>query len=157
LAYTPKQARQLIVHGHWIVNDRKGTIRVYLVKRYEEVTISYSPYSAFSNELHPSRPNPEYVEMAMRAASVAPKEGQESEDIMGRMRLAKKTATLGEEQPVHKKRQVIEKKVEDTKAVEADKKESAAEGKSEEKPESSGEKADEKKKEPDTKKNEEGQ
>lgn len=114
LAYTPKQARQLIVHGHVIVNDRKVTIPGYLVKRHEEATISYSPYSAYSNELHPARPNPEYVEMATRAATIAPDEGEGKQDIMGRMKTAKKTATLGEERVVPKKIQKDKEKVEDT-------------------------------------------
>ncbi len=112
LAYTPKQARQLIVHGHIIVNDRKVTIPGYLVKRHEETTISYSPYSAFSSELHPSRPHPEYVEMAARAATMAPEEGEGKVDIMGRMRLAKKSMTLGEEPTIPKK--IEKEKAEDT-------------------------------------------
>ncbi|UCE73599.1 MAG: 30S ribosomal protein S4 [Methanomassiliicoccales archaeon] len=69
LAYTPSQARQLIVHGHTVVNDRKVTVPGYLVKRNEEPTISYNPYSPIANELHPIRPTPEHVERVTREFS----------------------------------------------------------------------------------------
>lgn len=59
LAYTPKQARQFIVHGHTYVNNRKVTIPGYLVKKIEEDTIEYSPASPLANDLHPARPGVE--------------------------------------------------------------------------------------------------
>lgn len=73
LAYTPKQARQLIVHGHTIVNNRKVTVPGYLVKRNEEPTIEYNPYSPLANDLHPARPTAEQVERTLREFS-KPKE-----------------------------------------------------------------------------------
>lgn len=66
LAYSPKQARQLIVHGHTIVNQRKVTVPGYLVKKNEEAGITYNPYSPLASDLHPSRPTPEHVERAIR-------------------------------------------------------------------------------------------
>ncbi len=55
LAKTPKMARQLIVHGHIVVNGRKVTIPSYRVMKAEEDTIGYAPDSPFANELHPMR------------------------------------------------------------------------------------------------------
>jgi len=61
LARTPKQARQLIVHGHIAIDGRRVTIPSYLVRRGEEEKISYSPKSPLNNELHPARPKKEEV------------------------------------------------------------------------------------------------
>jgi small subunit ribosomal protein S4 len=47
LAATPKQARQMIVHGHISVNGRKVTSPSFLVKKEEEEGISYAPNSPF--------------------------------------------------------------------------------------------------------------
>lgn len=66
LSYTPKQARQLIVHGHTLVNERKVTVPGYLVNRTEEPSISYNPYSPIAHELHPARPTSEHVERITR-------------------------------------------------------------------------------------------
>lgn len=55
LARTPKMARQLIVHGHIVVNSRKVTIPSYKVKKLDEDTIEYAHDSPFANELHPMR------------------------------------------------------------------------------------------------------
>lgn len=61
LAYTPKQARQFIVHGHASIGGRKVTIPGYLVKRAEEDRIEYHISSPVANELHPMRPKPEDI------------------------------------------------------------------------------------------------
>lgn len=55
LASTNNQARQLIVHGHINVDDRRVTIPGYLVKRDEEAKIEYSGRSPFADDLHPIR------------------------------------------------------------------------------------------------------
>jgi small subunit ribosomal protein S4 len=62
LAFTAKQARQMIVHGHASVGGRKVTIPGYLVKRGEEELIEYHVTSPLTNDLHPTRPNPEELE-----------------------------------------------------------------------------------------------
>ncbi len=67
LAYTPKQARQLIVHGHAAVGTRKVTIPGYIVKRGEEEQIQYHTSSPIANELHPMRPKPEELKAKMEA------------------------------------------------------------------------------------------
>jgi small subunit ribosomal protein S4 len=49
LARTPYQARQLIVHGHISIKDRKVTVPSYLVPSTEESNIQYTSTSAFAN------------------------------------------------------------------------------------------------------------
>ena len=56
LAQTPKQARQMINHGHIILKDRRVTIPGLLVNRFEEGFIEYEAASPYSSELHPMRP-----------------------------------------------------------------------------------------------------
>ena len=55
LARTPKQARQFILHGHILVNEKKVTSPSYLVKKDEESKISLNPLSTLSKEDHPER------------------------------------------------------------------------------------------------------
>ncbi len=62
LAHTAKQARQFIVHGHVSLGGRKVTIPGYLVRRDEEDSIKYHPYSDLANEAHPARPSWEVME-----------------------------------------------------------------------------------------------
>ena len=62
LAYTPKQARKMIVHGHINVSDRKVTIPGYSVTRAEEAEVGYNKFSAMANDLHPARPDPEEIQ-----------------------------------------------------------------------------------------------
>lgn len=61
LAHTSKQARQFIVHGHTVVNNRKVTVPGYLVRKIEEDKIDYYLSSPLKNELHPMRLKPEQV------------------------------------------------------------------------------------------------
>src|SRR5207245_10674608 len=55
LAFTPRQARQFIVHGHVSVGGRRVTIPGVLVSRTEENVITYDERSAISSDLHPVR------------------------------------------------------------------------------------------------------
>jgi len=55
LAFTPRQARQFVVHGHVSVSGRRVTIPGYLVSRTEENTILYDERSPISSDLHPVR------------------------------------------------------------------------------------------------------
>lgn len=71
LAYTPKQARQLIVHGHAAVGTRKVTIPGYIVKRGEEDQIQYHVASPIANELHPMRPKPDELKAKLEAEEAA--------------------------------------------------------------------------------------
>ncbi|MEW5936556.1 MAG: 30S ribosomal protein S4 [Candidatus Thermoplasmatota archaeon] len=63
LSYSPKQARQFIVHGHISVKDRKVTIPGYLVKKEEEDHITYSPRSPIAHDLHPARPKEDTLQI----------------------------------------------------------------------------------------------
>ncbi|KAF5426795.1 small subunit ribosomal protein S4 [Candidatus Methanophagaceae archaeon] len=45
LANSPKHARQLIVHGHIVVNNRRVTIPSYIVDRDVEREIDYYEYA----------------------------------------------------------------------------------------------------------------
>ena len=56
LASTPKQARQLIVHGHISIRDRRVTIPSYMVRSDEEREIGYSADSPLNDPSHPVRP-----------------------------------------------------------------------------------------------------
>ena len=55
LAFTPRQARQFIVHGHVSVGGRRVTIPGVLVSRTEENVIAYDERSEIANDLHPIR------------------------------------------------------------------------------------------------------
>lgn len=55
LAATPKQARQMIVHGHVYLNGHRVTVPGYIVTRMEESSIEYNPSSAFTDDMHPMR------------------------------------------------------------------------------------------------------
>jgi small subunit ribosomal protein S4 len=55
LTNTPKQARQLIVHGHINIGERTVTIPGYIVRRLEEGEVQINPNSPFDSETHPMR------------------------------------------------------------------------------------------------------
>lgn len=57
LARSPKQARQFIVHGHVIVNNKKVTAPSYMVSLEEESKIIFNPISTISKADHPERVN----------------------------------------------------------------------------------------------------
>jgi small subunit ribosomal protein S4 len=57
LASTPKQARQMITHGHIVLGDRRTTIPGLLVPKFDERFIDYSEHSPFGFEEHPMRPS----------------------------------------------------------------------------------------------------
>jgi small subunit ribosomal protein S4 len=55
LARSPKQARQLITHGHIAIGGRRVTIPGYRVNRNEEVQIAYYGKSPFLSDSHPEK------------------------------------------------------------------------------------------------------
>lgn len=57
LAQTPKQARQMINHGHIVVKDSRVTIPGILVPKLDERFIEYEKSSPFAFEEHPMRPS----------------------------------------------------------------------------------------------------
>jgi small subunit ribosomal protein S4 len=81
LAYTPKQARQFIVHGHAAIGSRKVTIPGYLVKRGEEEQVNYYLTSPIANDLHPMRPKPEELEAKAQEEAVKKEQEEKKDDI----------------------------------------------------------------------------
>ena len=88
LAQTPKQARQMINHGHVILKDRRITIPGLLISRFEESFIEYEAASPFASELHPMRPKgtaavedmaPSQVEQKITIEAPKEEEGEKSE------------------------------------------------------------------------------
>ncbi len=55
LARTPKQARQMITHGHVTLNGRRVTVPGMLVEGDLEESIIYHERSPFTDDLHPTR------------------------------------------------------------------------------------------------------
>ncbi len=55
LAITPNQARQLIVHGHVMIAEKKVDAPGHMVTREEEKQITYREHSPFRNDAHPER------------------------------------------------------------------------------------------------------
>jgi len=52
LARSPKQARQMVTHGHIRIGDRRVSIPGYLVNRVEETQIAYHGTSPFVSDSH---------------------------------------------------------------------------------------------------------
>jgi small subunit ribosomal protein S4 len=115
LAYSQKQARQLIIHGHTVVNARKVTVPGYLVKKNEEPSIAYNPKSPLAHDLHPARPTAEHIERVTRKITVPegeePKieEKKEAEDKKAKKKVegekkkeAEKVEAKAEEEPKKK-------------------------------------------------------
>ena len=72
LAYSAKQSRQFINHGHIALKGRKVTIPGYIVKIEDDEEIAYNGLSPLNHELHPMRPKtPE--ERELEAAEAAAK------------------------------------------------------------------------------------
>lgn len=57
---TPKQARQLISHGHIAVNGREVTVPGYIVTKEEEGEIDYTVESPLNDSMHPARPKSDF-------------------------------------------------------------------------------------------------
>jgi small subunit ribosomal protein S4 len=55
LARSPKQARQLITHGHVAIAGQKVTIPGYRVTRDEENQVQFYQQSPLSTDMHPER------------------------------------------------------------------------------------------------------
>lgn len=96
LAFTPKHARQLIVHGHASVGDRKVTIPGYLVKRGEEENISYSETSPLTDDIHPARPKADEVDR-LRAEDGEREKAKEREQMDSKARFKKRPVTVAAE------------------------------------------------------------
>ena len=90
-AFTPKQARQLIVHGHASVSGRKVTIPGYMVKRGEEESIEYYVTSPLTDDMHPARPKSEDLERMRMAEESKAEEEEDSRQRKDDRRAPRKT------------------------------------------------------------------
>lgn len=95
LSRTPKQARQLIIHGHVAVDGKKVTVPNYMVEKNEEDNISYTGNSPLNIPMHPERPQPKF--------QPASKPFDKSED--------KPIEKIEEKQKIEKPEEIKEKKV----------------------------------------------
>jgi small subunit ribosomal protein S4 len=80
LAFTPRQARQFIVHGHVSIAGRRVTIPGVLVSRSDENVITFDERSAIANDLHPVRQQGELPPSPREAGD----EEEESPDLGGK-------------------------------------------------------------------------
>ena len=79
LAQTPKQARQLIVHGHIAIKGGAVTIPSYFVKKDEEEFITYHSRSPLMHDMHPARPKPKLTD-DVQAPPALPKKQKKAEE-----------------------------------------------------------------------------
>jgi small subunit ribosomal protein S4 len=70
LARSPKQARQLITHGHIAIGDRRVTIPGYHVTRMDETQVTYSGKSPLKSDSHAEK-----VRIAKPASNPKPAPG----------------------------------------------------------------------------------
>lgn len=68
LARSPKQARQLVTHGHIAINGRRTSIPGYRVSRIEETQISYYGASPFISDSHAEKERISKPATALKAA-----------------------------------------------------------------------------------------
>jgi len=78
LASTPKQARQLISHGHIEIEGRKITVPGYIVKKDEENEIGYVSGSPLNDSMHPARPSSDFKSDTVKKIEEEAKTRQES-------------------------------------------------------------------------------
>jgi len=74
MAKTANQARQMITHGHVMVNGKRVTAPSFLVKKEEEETIAFFTGSAFLKQVREVSPAPK------KAEPEAPKEEESAPD-----------------------------------------------------------------------------
>lgn len=93
LARTPKQARQLITHGHVLVDGKVITSPSYIVKISEESNITFKASSPFNNEQHPER----FSEEELRA-----------KEERAKAKAAKKVETEEEAPPAYSEEDIVD-------------------------------------------------
>ena len=63
LAASPKQARQLLIHGHISIADQVMTVPGYIITREEEAALQYNSSSDLANDQHPLRQEIESIRL----------------------------------------------------------------------------------------------
>jgi small subunit ribosomal protein S4 len=84
-ANTPKQARQLISHGHIEIDGRKINVPSYMVTKNQEEKIGYINISPLNDPMHPARPSSEFKSTLNKKV--------EDEKISDKVELQKKAKT----------------------------------------------------------------
>jgi len=100
LAASPRQARQLVVHGHISIGDQKMTVPGYIISRDEENILSYHHTSPLTDSDHPIRKEIEEI----RATAEYGEDGEgdyadsgAEEVVAGQPEEAKETTEGGDE------------------------------------------------------------
>jgi small subunit ribosomal protein S4 len=78
---TPKQARQLITHGHILVGDHKVTIPGYIITKEEEGEIGYTTASPLNDITHPARPKTEYKSIPVKKEIIPEKKPDKQKEV----------------------------------------------------------------------------
>ncbi len=78
LSFTPRQARQFIIHGHVSVGTRTVRVPGYIVSREEEPSVTYDTRSPLANDLHPVRAAAAAAERMPTEADGEPKPAKEA-------------------------------------------------------------------------------
>jgi len=123
LASTPKQARQLISHGHIAISERKITVPSYLVAKEEENEIGYFADSPLNDVLHPARPSSEFKSVPHKRdepqkADKETKPETKPEKVKEKPEQEKKEEPKQEGKPIKKEESVKDKKPEEPKKEE---------------------------------------
>ncbi len=90
---TPKQARQMITHGHITVKGKKLDSPSFVVPREWETSIAFNPISTIASEEHPERAK----EKSRREKHAAAVEKKVSEDAQELKKLEEIEKTVGAE------------------------------------------------------------
>ncbi len=97
---TAFHSRQLINHGHIAIGERKVTIPGYIVTKDEENEIGYTAQSPLNELSHPARPKTDVYE-----SGVQPEKPEKTEEV---------TPKIKKEEKVEEKKEVDEKKKDET-------------------------------------------
>lgn len=99
---TPDQARQLIIHGHIGIGDRRVTIPGYMVTKGEEEEIGYTKDSPLNDAMHPARPRADF-----KSTTIIKKPKQE--EIKKEEKQPEKTIEKKPEPVTEKEKTIVEK------------------------------------------------
>jgi small subunit ribosomal protein S4 len=80
LASSPKQARQLLLHGHISIGEQIMTVPGYILTRDEEAVLQYSSSSDLADETHALR---QEIESIRSQASFNTEEEESSLELTG--------------------------------------------------------------------------
>ncbi len=111
---TPKQARQLITHGHILVGDHKVTIPGYMITKEEEGEIGYTTASPLNDITHPARPKTEYKSLPVKKEIIIEKKLDEQKEGINNIKKTQKEPVKKDD----KKEETEEKQIEKEKIKE---------------------------------------